>query len=80
MPVAEYYVICDQEQVAAKTAPQPKWNGAAAGSEILSNKTARLITVNAESSAEALRGVKQLYPGWIKTKVIAVAKESVEEA
>jgi hypothetical protein len=79
MAIASYYVICDQEQVVAHSIPQPKWNGAAAEARIFSLKTARLITVEAESVEEAIRGVKQLYPGWVKTVVLGVAKTSVAE-
>jgi len=79
MAYAEYYVVCSQTQNQAKTAPQPKWNGAASESEVTSIKTAKLITVTAESSLEAIKGVKESYPGWITTKVIGIEKAAVEE-
>lgn len=79
MAIASYYVICDQESIMGHSIPQPKWNGAAAESQIISLRSARLVTVEAESVAEAIRGVRELYGGWIKTTVLGVAKASVTE-
>lgn len=76
----EFIVICDQEVIRGKTQPQPKWNGAAAESEVTSIRAARMLTVNAESAAEAIKGVKALYGGWVKTKCVAVEKAATEEA
>jgi hypothetical protein len=78
MALEPYLVICDQEAVAARE-PQPKWLGAAAGSEVTSIHSARLVTVEAGSVAEAILGVRSLYGGWIKTTVLGVAKASVTE-
>lgn len=78
MALSTYYVILDQESIGHLT-PVPKWNGAAAGSEITALKSARLISVTAESTAEAIRGVKAQYGGWVKGAVLGVATASVEE-
>lgn len=80
MAIAEYIVICDQESAGLQKGGLLKWNGSATGSEVTQVKVARYLVLNAESTSEAIKGVKQLYPGWIKTKCIAVAKESTEEA
>lgn len=80
MAIASYIVICDQESTQGKTQPVEKWVGAAAESEVTSVRAARMLTINAESTAEAIKGVKQLYPGWVKTKCIAVEKAGTEEA
>lgn len=78
MALATYYVILDQESI-GHVAPVPKWSGAAAGSEITALKSARFITVTAESAAEAIRGVKAQYPGWVKSTVLGVAASEVTE-
>lgn len=79
MAIEAYLVICDQEEIAGRTRPQPKWNGAAAGAEVSSLRTARVVTVEAESVAEAIRAVRQLYGGWIKTTVMSAAKTAFTE-
>lgn len=79
MALASYYIILDQESLGGKMLPATPWNGAAAGSEVTALKSARLLTVTAESAAEAIRGVKSQYGGWVKGPVLGVATASVEE-
>jgi hypothetical protein len=81
MPVEEYYVITNISSEGRDTSF--KWNGAAAGSSISNTKTgapfkeARLVTVQAETAAEAIAGVKQVFPGSITGTSFAILKSSL---
>lgn len=55
------------------------WNGAAAGSQLDESftKTAHVATIEAESAAEAIHAVRQLFPGQQNTTAFAVLESSV---
>jgi hypothetical protein len=81
LAVEEFVVVCPESGGRAGET-QRKWSGAAAGSFINDSniKTGAVVIVNAESAAEALAGIKQLYPGFYGAKALTVLKASMTEA
>lgn len=78
--MAEFLVIMDQESNNLLKGGIGKWSGAEATSEVLlAPKRAMLLTLEAASAAEAVRGAKQLFPGWVKGKSVVVEKAATEE-
>lgn len=79
MAIAEYAVIANVHSKGQNI--NRTWNGAAAGAQIndTNYKKAQYIIVEAESAAEAIRGVKQLYPTVVTGTTFAVLKSSLTE-
>jgi hypothetical protein len=78
--IEEYLVLAELEKsqpgVISRT-----WNGAKAGAQIMDPniKKAKVFIVEAESNAEALTGVRQLYGGSVTGKMTVVKKSLTEE-
>jgi hypothetical protein len=78
MAIAEYAVIAQPQSRGGRYQART-WNGAAAGAQILdiNFKDAKYLIVEAESAAEAIVGVKQLYPTIITDTTKAVLLSSM---
>jgi hypothetical protein len=78
MPVEEYAVIAEPLSRGGRNEAR-SWNGAAAGAQIkdINVKTAKLLLVEAESAAEAIKGVKELYPTFITDTTKAILLSSM---
>jgi hypothetical protein len=78
MALEEYVVVTEIASYDGRFIERT-WNGAAAGANIndINHKTAKLIIVTAESAAEAILGVKQLYPTTVNDKCKAILLSSM---
>jgi hypothetical protein len=81
LAVSEFVVISPQSNGKASRSGLRTWNGGAAntGIEDTNIKDATYFIVEAESTAEAVSGVRQLYPGSCAEKLVVVKKSSTEE-
>jgi hypothetical protein len=83
MAIEEYVVLVEDQELDSPFKSGTTWNGAAAGAMISEPgamkplKTSRTVRVQAESAAEAIRGVKQTFPTMITGTTYAVLKSSL---
>lgn len=79
MAVEKYIVSWGAQAAGSGRKRNVTWGGAAAGSKLDESftKKAFVATIEAESTAEAIRGVKQLYPGEITTTCFSVLESSI---
>jgi hypothetical protein len=80
MAISEYCVVCPQSS-GKRMSGLRTWNGAAAGAGIddLNIKEAKYLIVSAESNAEAVKGVQQLYGTMVAEKAFVIKKSLGEE-
>lgn len=80
MAIEEFICVYDIKSSGGRPI-QRTWNGAAAGAQVSDSnlRTARYAIVEAESAAEAVRGINQLYGGHVSGKITVVKKSAVEE-
>jgi hypothetical protein len=80
MAISEYVVIARQGSGKVPSGLRA-WNGAATGGGIDDSnvRSAKYLIVEAESNAEAIRGVRQLYSGMIGEGCFVVKKSLGEE-
>jgi hypothetical protein len=82
MAIEEYYVLLGPSEEVAHI-PSTTWNGAAAGAEIYEPKenkaikNAKIVVVQAESAAEAIRGAKQVLPDLVSGGSYGILKSSL---
>lgn len=80
MALSEYVVIARQGSGKIPSGLRA-WNGAPAGAGIddMNVRSAKYLIVEAESNAEAMKGVRQLYPGMIGEGCFVCKKSLGEE-
>jgi hypothetical protein len=80
MALSEYVVVCPQGSGKTHSGLRA-WSGAAAGAGVDDQnvKGAKVLVVEAESNAEAVKGVRELYSGMISEACFVVKKSSGEE-
>lgn len=83
MAIEEYVVLVEDQEMSSPFKAGTTWNGAAAGASISEPaamkpiKTAKIVRVQAESAAEAIRGVKQTFPTLITGTTYGILKSSL---